>query len=284
MMIVVEHVPHALRGIVLAGFLAAFMSTLSTQLNWGTSYLVEDFYRRFVRRQATERHYVVMSRAVTLFLVVATGYVSARLASIRSGWEVVLELGAGTGSVYLLRWFWWRINAWSEISAMATALLMAVALRWQGLWQSLLGRSEPWVGNRSVVFAKTTMTTTAVTTCIWILVTLLTKPEPDRILLSFYRKVRPQVTGWRPIAAQVPEVDQTHDAGRNFWRWVLGCVMTYSALFGVGKLLLLHWGVGTTLVLLAILCAWLLSRELSRGEEPTPTGLDSGAAETDVAG
>jgi solute:Na+ symporter, SSS family len=284
MMIVVEHVPHALRGIVLAGFLAAFMSTLSTQLNWGTSYLVEDFYRRFVRRQATERHYVVASQAVTLILVVATGYVSVRLASIRSGWEGVLELGAGTGGVYLLRWFWWRINAWSEISAMATALLVAVALSWRELWQWLLGRPEPWVGNSSVVFAKTTLTTTAATTCVWILVTLLTKPEPDRVLLSFYRRVRPQVTGWRPIAAQAPEVDPVHDAGRNFRRWVLGCVMTYSALFGVGKLLLLHWGVGTTLVLLAILCAWQLSRELSRGQESRPTSLDTGAVETNVAG
>jgi SSS family solute:Na+ symporter len=284
MMIVVEHVPHALRGIVLAGFLAAFMSTLSTQLNWGTSYLVEDFYRRFVRRQATERHYVVASQAVTLILVVATGYVSARLASIRSGWEGVLELGAGTGGVYLLRWFWWRINAWSEISAMATALLLAVALSWRELWQWLLGRPELWVGNSSVVFAKTTLTTTAATTCVWILVTLLTKPEPDRVLLSFYRRVRPQVTGWRPIAAQAPEVDPVHDAGRNFRRWVLGCVMTYSALFGVGKLLLLHWGVGTTLMLLAIVCAWQLSRELSRGQESRPTSLDTGAVETNVAG
>jgi SSS family solute:Na+ symporter len=264
MMIVVEHVPHPLRGIVLAGFLAAFMSTIATQLNWGTSYLVEDFYRRFLRRQASERHYVVVSQLVTLLLVVAAGYVSARLSSIRSGWEIVLELGAGTGSVYLLRWFWWRINAWSEISAMATALFMAGALSWQGLWLLLLGRPEPFLGNSIVRFAKTALTTTVVTTCIWIVVTLLTKPEPDDLLLSFYRRVRPQVTGWRPIARQAPELRETHDAGRNLWWWVLGCLMIYSALFGVGKLLLLDWGVGVGLLLLAILCAWQLSRELGR--------------------
>ena len=95
--------------------------------------------------------------------------------------------------------------------------------------------------------------------------TLLTKPEPNSLLLSFYRKVRPQVTGWRPIAAQAPELGETHDAGRNLWRWVLGCCMVYSTLFGVGKLLLLDWGVGVGLLLVAILCAWQMSRELSRG-------------------
>jgi SSS family solute:Na+ symporter len=257
-------VPHTLRGIVLAGFLAAFMSTIATQLNWGTSYLVEDFYRRFLRRQAGERHYVVVSRLVTLLLVLAAGYVSARLSSIRSGWEIVLELGAGTGSVYLLRWFWWRINAWSEISAMATALFMAGALSWQRLWLLVLDRPEPFLGNSPVRFAKAALTTTMVTTCIWILVTLLTKPEPNDLLLSFYRRVRPQVTGWRPIARQAPELRETHDVGRNLWRWILGCFMIYGALFGVGKLLLLDWGVGIGLLLLAMLCAWQMSRELSR--------------------
>src|SRR5271170_1414887 len=110
MMIVNDHVPHALRGIIMAGFLAAFMSTIATQLNWGTSYIVEDFYRRFLVRRATERHYVHVSQLVTILLVIATGYVSAQLASIRSGWQVVLQVGAGTGSVYMLRWYWWRIK------------------------------------------------------------------------------------------------------------------------------------------------------------------------------
>ncbi len=97
------------------------MSTIATQLNWGSSYLVEDFYRRFIRRGASEKHYVNISRLATLLLVAASAYVSAQLVTISQGWEVVLEVGAGTGGVYLLRWYWWRINAWSEISAMATA-------------------------------------------------------------------------------------------------------------------------------------------------------------------
>lgn len=263
MLIVNDHVPHALHGIVLAGFLAAFMSTIATQLNWGTSYLVEDFYRRFVKRDATERHYVVVSQIVTLLLVAATGYVSAQLSSIRSGWQVVLQIGAGTGSVYMLRWFWWRINAWSEISAMATSLAISAAFEWKGLWLRLLGRYAPFSGSANVVFAKTALVTTLVTSCVWVAVTLLTKPESERVLLSFYRKVRPQITGWRPIAALAPEIAETHGLGRNLWRWILGCTMVYSALFGVGKFLLQQPGVGTALVLLAALCAWQMRRELN---------------------
>jgi solute:Na+ symporter, SSS family len=262
MMIVVEHVPHALRGLILAGFLAAFMSTIATQLNWGTSYLVEDFYRRFLRRNASEHHYVIVSQIVTLLLVAAAGYVSAELASIRSGWEIVLEIGAGTGGVYLLRWYWWRINAWSEISAMAASLLMAAGFHWRGLSMRLLHRPEFFFGNASVVFAKSALATTFVTTAVWVSVTHFTRPEPDAMLLSFYRKVRPQITGWVPVAAQAPEIPETRDLARNLWRWLLGCVMTYSALLGVGKLLLHHRTLGFGLSFLAILTAWQMSREL----------------------
>src|SRR5438552_7340681 len=144
MLIVSNHVPPALRGIVIAGFMAAFMSTIATQLNWGASYLVADFYRRFIKRDGDEKHYVNMSRVATVILVIASALVSVLLADIRSGWQAVLEVGAGTGAVYLLRWYWWRINAWSEISAMATALLMTVLLRW----------AAPFSGSNPVVFAK----------------------------------------------------------------------------------------------------------------------------------
>ena len=262
MLIVNEHVPHALRGIVLAGFLAAFMSTIATQLNWGTSYLVEDFYRRFMKRRGTERHYVVASQIVTLLLVAATGYVSAQLSSIRSGWQVVLQIGAGTGSVYMLRWFWWRINAWSEIAAMATSLAVSAAFEWKGLWMHLVGRESAFSGSSTVVFAKTALATTVVTTGVWVAVTLLTQPESERILLSFYRKVRPQVTGWRPVARLAPEVEETRGAGRDLWRWALGCGMVYSALFGVGKLLLQQPGFGIVLLILAGMCAWQMQREI----------------------
>lgn len=264
MLIVNEHVPHPLRGIILAGFLAAFMSTIATQLNWGSSYLVEDFYRRFLVRKSSEGHYVNVSQLVTLILVVVTGYVSAQLVSIRSGWEFVLELGAGTGSVYLLRWYWWRINAWSEISAMAASLFFSILLQWQGLWVTLIGRPAVYAGSGPVVFAKTALTTTLLTSVVWVVVTYCTKPEPQELLRAFYRKVHPDVRGWQPVAVQMPEIPATRDLERNLWCWMLGCVMTYSALFGVGKLLLGHYALGCSLVLVATASAWQLSRELSR--------------------
>jgi solute:Na+ symporter, SSS family len=263
MMIVNDHVPHALRGIIVAGFLAAFMSTIATQLNWGTSYIVEDFYRRFLVRHASERHYVHVSQLVTVLLVVLTGYVSAQLASIRSGWQVVLQIGAGTGSVYMLRWYWWRINAWSEISAMTTALTLTLALHWEALANAMVGRPTIFSGSDTVLFAKNVLTTTLVTTIVWVVVTFLTKREPDSILLSFYRKVRPDVTGWNAIAAMAPEVPRTRDVGRNLWCWILGCVMVYSALFGVGKLLLHNWPLGIFLALVASACAWRMAKELT---------------------
>ncbi|MGA8037500.1 MAG: sodium:solute symporter family protein [Candidatus Acidiferrales bacterium] len=267
MMIVNDHVPHAWRGIILAGFLAAFMSTIATQLNWGTSYLVEDFYRRFLVRKSTEKHYVHVSQVVTVLLVIATGYVSAQLASIRSGWQVVLQIGAGTGTVYMLRWYWWRINAWSEISAMLTALVLTIALNLHGLWSSLLGRPELFTGSATVQFAKDTLCTTLLTTLVWVIVTLATQPEPESVLLSFYRKVRPDVTGWKPVALHAQEISPTHDLGRNLWCWLLGCVMIYCALFGVGKLLLLHYGIGLVLVAVSAVCAWRMAKELSRPAE-----------------
>jgi len=164
MLMVNDHVPRALRGIIVAGFLAAFMSTIATQLNWGASYVVEDFYRRFLVRNASERHYVRVSQVVTVLLVIASGYVSAQLASIRSGWQAVLEVGAGTGSVYLLRWYWWRINAWSEISSMITALVLTLALNSEGLWNSLIGRPTFYTGSAGV--RSVTVTHTAVVTAV----------------------------------------------------------------------------------------------------------------------
>ena len=257
MRIVVDHMPHALRGLVFAGFMAAFMSTVATQLNWGASYLVADFYRRFVKRDGTEKHYVMVSRLATVLLVILSAYIAAQLGSIVKGWEVVLTIGAGTGGVYLLRWYWWRINAWSEIAAMATAIAVTAVLAWL----------KPFTGSEVVLFAKTALTTTLVTSLVWIVVTLLTKPETEEVLVKFYRKVRPHVAGWKPVARLTPDVPQTRDLGRNLLSWLLGCGMVYLALFGSGKALLGKVGLGIVLLALAAVCAVLLSRLMPRANE-----------------
>src|SRR5437667_6720937 len=129
MLVVSQHVPPALRGIVIAGFMAAFTSTIATQLNWGASYLVNDFYRRFVRRDASEPHYVRASRVATALLTVISAAVAFRIESIGGAWKLLIITGAGTGAVLLLRWYWWRINAWSEVAAMITAFVVSVALQ-----------------------------------------------------------------------------------------------------------------------------------------------------------
>ena len=258
MLVLNQQLPHSLRGIAIAGFLAAFMSTVATQLNWGASYLVSDFYRRFIKPQATESHYVAISRVATVLLVIASAIVAALLTSIKSGWEFVLELGAGTGIVYLLRWYWWRINAWSEIAAMATAMVVSLSLR---LWQQMAaaGSVQPvFVGSGPVIFAKSALTTTVITVLVTIAVTLLTQAEGEEVLKSFYRKVRPDVRGWKPVAALTPEVNPTRDLGRNLIAWILGCGMVYLALFGMGKILFKQPGLGAVLLVGSAICAVLL--------------------------
>jgi SSS family solute:Na+ symporter len=254
MLVVSQHVPGSLRGLVVAGFMAAFMSTYATQLNWGASYLVSDFYRRFLKTDATDSHYVLMSRVATVLLVIVSAYVSMQLSSIRSGWEFVLEAGAGTGGVYLLRWYWWRINAWSEISAMITALVVSLGVR-------LLA---PFAGTGPVVFAKTALTTTVVTTLVWVIVTFLTPPEPEKRLVDFYRKVHPDVRGWKPVAKLVSDVAPTRDLGRNLLSWFLGCAMVYLALFGIGKFVLGNHLYGLVLLAFSAACALGLRANIHR--------------------
>ena len=267
MLVATQHTPHALLGILLAGFMAAFMSTVATQLNWGSSYLVEDFYRRFVKKDAGEKHYVNASRLATIFLVVAAAWVSMQLQSVSEGWKIVLELGAGTGGVYLLRWYWWRVNAWSEISAMAAALATTLALHSHVLWMSLVGRPVPFEGSDPVVFAKTTLCTTGVTTLVWLAVTLLTPAEPEQTLVAFYRKVRPDVRGWGPVARASGAEEATRDLGKNLLSWLIGCIFVYTALFSIGQLCFGRLGAGLFLGLVSAVSGVALYRLMPKPAE-----------------
>ncbi len=230
----VDYLPGALRGFMLAAFAAAFMSTIATQLNWGSSYIVNDFYRRFAVRGRSERHYVITAKFVTAFLAVLGASVSLVMTSVGGAWQLLLGVGAGTGAVYLLRWYWWRINAWSEVSAMSAAAITTV----------LLHTVIHIQGTEAVVFAKSILLTVAVTSAVWLAVTYLTPPEPESKLLQFYLRVRPGVAGWKQIARLAPEVPASRDGWYNLMDWLLGCLMVYMALFGIGNLLLGSTGLG----------------------------------------
>ncbi len=267
-MVLRDYLPPALRGLMVAAFLAAFMSTIGTQLNWGTSYLVNDFYRRFLVRKAHEHHYVNVGKIFTVVLVLAGGYVASRLASISEGWQIVLGIGAGTGAVLILRWYWWRINAWSEIVATIVAAVLTLAL----------ARAH-FAGNAAVVVAETTLITAGVTTVAWIAATFLTRSEPMDVLKSFYRRVHPSIYGWKPVARLCPELPQVRDFSANAINWVTGCVLVYAAMFGIGELVFKHWAMGLLLLVISGIAGYAIFWSLSRQGWETLSGKESVAAD-----
>src|SRR3989441_2051110 len=189
--------------------------------------LFRSCYRRFLRRDATERHYVRASQVATVLLTVVSAVATLYMGSIAGAWKLLIVTGAGTGTVLLLRWYWWRINAWSEVSAMIAAFAVSVLLQTAGGFDS----------DRPVDFAWIMLITVAITTRVWLAVTFLTRPEPEGTLVAFYRRTRPSRTGWGPVAALAPDVRASADGLANLLDWAAGCVLIYGPLFGVGELL-----------------------------------------------
>jgi Na+/proline symporter len=246
--------PVALRGLMIAAFAAAYMSTIGTQLNWGASYLVNDFYRRFLVRGASEKIYVRASQAATVLLMAASCVVTWYQDTIAGAWTFLIAVGAGSGSVYLLRWFWWRINAWSEVSAMAASFVVSLALQ-LGLG---LRTGEPRE------FAWIVLVTVAASTTAWLATTWLTPPEPLENLVAFYRRARPGGALWGPVAAAAPDVAPSRDGLLDLMDWAAGCLLVYATLFGVGKLIFGETALGLSLLALAASAGWLIHRDLER--------------------
>jgi len=252
--VMVDVLPSPMKGLLLATFAAAYMSTIGTHLNWGASYLVNDVYLRFVNPAAGRRAQVSASRGATVVLMLLSLVVMAYLKSVEQGWKLLIGLGAGTGLVFILRWYWWRINAWSEISAMAASFLTSIVLQ--------LFHVDS--GNTSTPdYAIAMLTTVGITSVVWLTVTLLTPPESAETLDRFYRRVRPGGAGWRHVAQRLGFGNDPIPGGVLSWvNWAAGVIAVYSSVFGVGALVTGSRGAGLGYFAVAIAAFALIQRNL----------------------
>ena len=251
-----KFLPVGFAGLMVGGLIAANSSTILTHLNWGASYLVHDFYRRFVRRDASEAHYVRAGRVVTMTLFVCSSAVVYLMDSAKDAFDVILQIGAGTGLLYLVRWFWWRVNAWCEVVAMTSSLAVSIALL-------AMAKSGTHLSSHAAL-----LVTVGVTTICWVATAYL-GPETDReVLVSFYRRVRPVGPGWRRIrhAAGIPDSEQSRGESMPLalLGWVAGCSAIWSSLFTIGNILYGRWSRAWILAAIftaaATTLAWVLRR------------------------
>jgi hypothetical protein len=220
--------PHGLLGLVVASLVAAYMSTISTHLNWGSSYVVNDFWKRFISPNASERQLVWLGRISTVLLMAIAGALALCLESALQAFGILLQIGAGTGLLFILRWFWWRINPFSELAAMIVSFVVAIYMQFlapesMAAWEKLVAG-------------------TAITTMAWLIVTVIAPPDRRETLRSFYRLTRPGGPGWRKVVEEAKRDGEPVTEGEGsesnlplgILCMVLGCLTVYSALFGAG--------------------------------------------------
>jgi Na+/proline symporter len=239
-----------LKGLLFVTFLAAFMSTLSTHLNWGASYVMNDIYRRFIKKDASERHYIRVSRICTLVLTVLAGYFAYHIDNIGKAWIFLWAMSAGIGLVILLRWFWWRINAWSEISALASSLLAILVI-------VIYTKS-----NGIPLELKHQILVIPVSLIIWIAVTFITRPEPLDTLSDFYKRVRPW-GWWKPVSELNPGIERPAFSPVMI-NWVLGVICILSGMIGVGKILLGSFLMGSLMIAASLVSGLLVYLRLKK--------------------
>jgi Na+/proline symporter len=256
--------PSGLLGLVVASLAAAYMSTVSTHLNWGASYVVDDVYRRFVAPDREERHYVAVGRMATLVLVVLASAVALWLQNAMQAFQILLQIGAGTGLVFLLRWFWWRVNAWSELAAMVVSFGVALyfggalSLRPVGVDFILAWPVPAWSASTRLV------TGVAITTVGWLAVTFLTRPASRATMQAFYDRIHPMGPGWRGAGIELAPSDPAESPTAAFLAWFLGCLVIYAALFGTGYALYGRHLLGGVFLGVSAMAAWGVLRLLPR--------------------
>ena len=258
-MLMLDYLPVGLLGLMLTAFLAAFMSTIDTHLNWGASYLVNDFYKRFIAPEETPEHYVSISRFSVILIMIFAGITSLFMDSIAGAWKFLITLNAGIGLVQILRWYWWRINAWSEISAMVAALVVSICVF-----------TIPATKDQ---FALQMLIIVPISTIVWLVVTFITQPVSEEKLISFYRKVRPSRLGWNWIIQTINSEDKNTTIEPDsseippMVNWVIGVVFIYSLLFGIGKFVLGFTDIGILYLFIAVISGFIMYVNLPREEK-----------------
>jgi Na+/proline symporter len=251
--------PSGLLGLVLASLAAAYMSTISTHLNWGASYVVNDFYKQQVKPDATEKHLVNIGRITTVILMIVSSLVALSLTNALQLFEIILMFGAGTGLIFILRWFWWRINAWTEISAMIASGIISILLTFTSKGDALFNDGGMFPGYLKFPFV------VMFSTVIWLLVTFLTAPETDKVLFNFYTKTQPGGPGWKKIVTRAKKAKVSIIKTTEKWSvpngilaMVLGCVLIYSCMFAIGNYIYGEYTLAISLTGVVLVFSFLL--------------------------
>jgi SSS family solute:Na+ symporter len=253
--------PHGWLGLVLASLIAAYMSTISTHLNCGSSYVVNDFYKRFVRPDATEKQLVRVGRISTVSMMIAAAALALYLESSLEAFHILLQVGAGTGLIFILRWFWWRINAFSELTAMVVSFLVACYFEFV----------HTAIGFEQLATWQKLITGVGITTVSWLVVTLITRPTEQKTLRSFYSLVQPGGPGWKAVLLRaksennpIDESGQRWDVPMGILCMVFGCLAVYAALFAAGAWIYLNYTQGAVLTVIAVVATVLLLKSWNK--------------------
>ena len=259
-----------LKGILIVSFLAAFMSTIDTHLNWGASYLINDVYKRFFKPNESEKHYVFIGKIITVVLMILAAFTALKMQSISKAWEFIFSMGAGIGLVLILRWFWWRINAWSEITALATSIIITITLELIA-WSQTISAGETYslFGAAPVLFGITLqvhhklMIIVPCAIIAWVSVTFMTRPEPSDQLKIFYERVQPG-GWWAPIIKDFEHTVQPVSKG-IIVQWIAGIMMIYGFTFGIGNLIFNNFSNAVLLIGCAFIGSYLIwNRSISK--------------------
>ncbi|MBN2136080.1 MAG: Na+:solute symporter [Acidobacteria bacterium] len=265
--------PTGLLGLMLASMMAAFMSTVDTHINFGAAFIVNDLYKRFIKKDGTAKHYVHISQISTVFMLLFAVFIAYNLDSVSQAWYYLATLTAGYGFLIVARWFWWRINAWSEISALIASGVASsifspkisdiIASSIFGGKFVFLNKYAEYIGNMK--YGYRFICIVAICSVVWILVTIFTKPSGEKRLVEFCTKVKPYPLGWKPIYTKYPDIQWNPFLVRNLLQWIFGVIAIFCTCFGIGSLIFKDTATGL-LLLLASIAIFTLIYMTWRGE------------------